>query len=86
SGRPLFYPKQSERRAFDAHIVGRFTGWYGHSVFTLDNGQQWTQTESGSAACGPIDNPKVTIKPMLLGSWLMYAQGCSDSVRVDRVK
>lgn len=86
SGTPLFYPKDSEREKFVAHIAGRFTGWYGHTVFKLDNGQEWTQDESGSLQCGPVDNPKVTIKPMMMGSWLMYAQGCDDSVRVKRTK
>ncbi|HSN00147.1 MAG TPA: hypothetical protein VLS52_03945, partial [Rudaea sp.] len=60
SGKPVFYPKESAREAFDAHIVGQFTGWYGQTVFTLDNGQQWQQAESGSYQCGKFDNPKVT--------------------------
>jgi len=28
----------------------------------------------------------VRIKPMLLGSWLMYVDGCGCSVRVQRIK
>jgi hypothetical protein len=55
-------------------------------VFTLDNGQQWKQAESGGRQCGKSENPKVTIKPTLMGSWLMYVDGCSDSVRVERTK
>ena len=87
SGKPVFYPKESAREAFDAHIVGQFTGWYGQTVFTLDNGQQWQQAESGSYQCGKFDNPKVTIKPMLMGSWLMYVDPCrSQSLRVTRIK
>ena len=86
AGSPVFYPKESERQTVETHIVGKFTGWYGHTVITLDNGQQWTQAESGSFACGPIDHPSVKIKPMLLGSWLAYVQSCNDSVRVDRTK
>ena len=86
SGTPLFYPKDSEREKFDAHIVGHFQGWYGQTVFKLDNSQEWTQDESGSRECGPIDNPNVTVKPMMMGSWLMYIRGCSDSVRVKRTK
>lgn len=86
SGSPVFYPQESAREVIETHIVGHFTGWYGNSVFTLDNGQEWKQAESGSRACGSVDNPKIKIKPMLMGSWLAYIESCSDSVRVTRVK
>ncbi|HET6912736.1 MAG TPA: hypothetical protein VFH71_05250 [Rhodanobacteraceae bacterium] len=85
NGKPVFYA-DSDREQFDTHIVGTFSGWNGNSEFTLNNGQIWKQAESGSESCATVTNPKVTIKPMILGSWLMYVQGCSDSVRVERVK
>lgn len=86
TGKPVFYPQESARESFQAHIVGTFSGWYGNTLFTLDNGQEWTQTESGSRSCGPLQNPAVKIKPMIMGSWLMYVHGCDDSVRVQRTK
>lgn len=87
SGQPVFYPQESARETIDAHIVGEFTGWYGKTVFTLDNGQQWQQAESGNNQCGKYENPKVTIKPTLMGSWLMYVDPCrSESLRVTRIK
>jgi hypothetical protein len=55
-------------------------------VFTLDNGQEWRQAESGIRDTGKINSPEVRIKPMLLGSWLMYVDGCGCSVRVERIK
>jgi len=85
-GSPVFYPQDNARETIEAHISGRFRGWYGSSVFTLDNGQELKQAESGSATCGPIENPKIKIKPMLMGSWLAYIESCPDSVRVARVK
>ncbi|HET9835374.1 MAG TPA: hypothetical protein VFP88_03385 [Rhodanobacteraceae bacterium] len=85
SGSPVFYA-DSDREKFETHILGGFNGWSGHSQFTLSNGQVWKQTESGSYSCPPVTNPSVTIKPMMLGSWLMYVQGCNESVRVERVK
>lgn len=86
SGQPVFYPNDSARDRFTTHLVGHFAGWAGHTVFTLDNGQVWKQAESGAYSCPDVDNPQVTVKPMILGSWLMYVQGCSQSVRVERVK
>ena len=85
-GKPVFYPSESARKKERSHLVGRFSGWTGSSVFTLDNGQVWKQAESGSYACPERDNPGVTVKPMLLGSWLMYFEGCNQSVRVERVR
>ncbi|HXS72639.1 MAG TPA: hypothetical protein VN725_01240 [Rhodanobacteraceae bacterium] len=86
NGKPVFYADDSDREKFETHLVGTFSGWSGSSEFTLNNGQVWKQAESGAYSCPTIQNPTVTIKPMLLGSWLMYVQGCNDSVRVERVK
>jgi len=55
-------------------------------VFKLDNGQEWRQAESGAYDAGKFENPVVHIKPMVLGSWLMYVEGCGCSVRVQRIK
>lgn len=85
-GKPVFYPSESARKEEQSHLVGHFAGWSGSSVFTLDNGQVWKQAESGSYACPERDHPGVTVKPMLLGSWLMYFEGCNQSVRVERVR
>jgi hypothetical protein len=86
SGGQEFYPHDSERTTVESHIVGTFYGWRGHTVFTLDNGQQWKQAESGMYDAGKSTNPAVKIKPMVLGSWLMYVHGCGCSVRVQRIK
>jgi hypothetical protein len=85
-GSPVFYPSDSERDTIEGHIAGTFTGWRGKTVFTLDNGQEWQQAESGAYDAGKFKEPKVKIKPMLLGSWLMYVDGCGCSVRVKRIK
>jgi hypothetical protein len=86
SGQPVFYAKEEDRETVQDRIDGSFSGWRGHSVFRLENGQEWTQAESGSSACGKAEHPKVKIKPMLLGSWLMYVESCGESVRVTRTK
>ena len=85
-GSPVFYPQENAREVIESHVSGHFTGWFGATVFTLENGQEWKQAESGSRSCGSVDNPKIKIKPMLMGSWLAYIESCSDSVRVERVK
>jgi hypothetical protein len=85
-GAAQFYPEDSDRQVVEAHIEGIFNGWRGGTMFTLDNGQQWQQVESGTHSEGKFVNPGVKIKPMMLGSWLMTVDGCGCSVRVQRVK
>jgi hypothetical protein len=85
-GKPAFYTKDSDRSPIESRIDGTTSGWRGASVFKLENGQEWTQAESGGNDCGRLDHPKVKIKPTLLGSWLLYIDGCGSSVRVTRTK
>ena len=86
TGQPVFYPKESDREAVESRIDGKFAGWRGKTVFRLENGQEWTQAESGSFNNGTYDHPKVRVKPMLLGSWLLSIEACGCSVRVTRTK
>jgi hypothetical protein len=86
SGQPVYYPKESEREIVESRIDGKFSGWLGHTVFHLENGQEWTQAESGSFNNGTYDHPKVRVKPMMMGSWLMSIEACGCSVRVQRTK
>jgi hypothetical protein len=86
TGKPAFETDLGQRETIESRITGKFTGWYGKTIFHLDNGQEWTQAESGQLSNGKYDNPKVKIKPMLLGSWLMYVEPCGCSVRVERSK
>ncbi len=81
-----FYSDADARETIETRITGTFTGWMGNTVFQLDNGQSWRQAESGRFYTGSMTNPAVTIKPMILNSWLMKIEGCGCSVRVQRVK
>jgi hypothetical protein len=85
-GTPEFYPEENERQPIEAHIAGPLDGWLGKTTFKLDNGQVWQQAESGMRTDLGLNSPAVRIKPMLLGSWLMYVDGCGCSLRVRRIK
>jgi hypothetical protein len=86
TGQPVFYPKEGDREIVESRIDGEFVGWRGHTVFKLENGQEWAQAESGSFTNGKYDHPKVRVKPMVLGSWLMSIEACGCNVRVTRTK
>lgn len=76
----------TKRQAFQAHIVGRFTGFSGDSLISLDNGQQWQQIGDDKPMCNAADNPQVKIKPTLFGNWLIDVPSCNLLVHVQRVK
>ena len=67
-------------------IVGEFRGWKGSTRFTLDNGQVWEQIEPGSLVARRVSNPEVTLKPAMMGTWMLKVEGYNRSVRVQRVK
>lgn len=84
-GTTAFYTSESDRERIESNIVGDFNGWRGKTRVTLENGQVWEQAEGGRSGYR-ISAPKVIIKPMSLGSWLMYVDGCGCDIRVKRVK
>ena len=83
---PTFYPESGAREPISARIVGPFQGWRGKTRVTLDNDQIWEQAQSGSFGDVSMTDPEVSIRPMLMGSWLMNVKSCGCSVRVKRVE
>jgi hypothetical protein len=84
-GTTVFYASDSDRELIESSIAGEFNGWMGKTRVTLENGQVWEQAESGRSGYH-MSSPKVKIKPMSFGSWLMYVDGCGCDVRVKRIK
>ncbi len=68
-------------------IVGEFRGFGGKGKsFTLENGQVWEQTEAASLAGARKTDPKVSIRPGMLGVWYMKIDGYNTQAKVRRVK
>lgn len=84
SGKPVFYTDDSTRKKFASNIVGHFSGWEGVTDIKLANGQVWKASGSDLPSCMSRDNPRVTVKPSMMGSWLMYVDGCNDNAHVQR--
>ncbi len=81
-----FRAQDSGREAVQARIVGTFKGWSGKTIFKLDNGQEWQQAEAGGYSGQTYENPEVTIKPKLMGNWLLVVEPCQCRVSVTRIK
>jgi hypothetical protein len=75
-----------DRTPIESRIVGSFSGWDGHAVFKLENGMIWEQDDKDKFYIRPIQNPAVTIKPGLFGSWHLYVEGYNSRCRVERVQ
>ncbi len=72
--------------AIESTIVGEFRGFAKGRTYTLENGQVWEQVESASLAGVRRDNPKVSIKPGMLGNWFMKIENYNTAAKVRRVK
>src|ERR1041385_3990332 len=51
--------KVSAPQIIQSRIVGPFTGYNGRSVFTLENGERWAQSQRDSTYFPKIDSPPV---------------------------
>lgn len=74
-----------KREEFSARIVGSFRGWTGRTLFRLDNGQVWQQSESGTYEI-TLDSPEVRLRPKAMGSWMLVLKHNNRGVRVRRVE
>ena len=76
--------KVSEPEVIQSRIVGPFTGYTGRTVFTLENGQRWAQSQFDSAYFPRIDSPPVIIVKAGFG-YRMYIAG-GGAIRVSKVR
>ncbi|MDN5783051.1 MAG: hypothetical protein L0H23_13685 [Luteimonas sp.] len=68
-------------------IAGQFNGFRKGNTYTLDNGQQWRQTDTASLAGVRMENPAVKITPSLIGNtWYLRIDGYNTRAKVERVK
>jgi hypothetical protein len=76
--------KVSEPEVIQSRIVGPFTGYTGRTIFTLENGQRWAQSQMDTAYYPKMDSPAVTIIKAGFG-YRMYIAGAS-AIRVSKVR
>ena len=76
--------KVSAPEVIESRIVGPFTGYNGHTTFTLENGQRWAQSQRDSAYFPRIDSPPVVIVKAGFGYRMHIAGG--GAIRVTKVR
>ena len=66
-------------------IKGTFKGWWGKTVFNLDNGEVWQQRHNNKYSI-TLENPEVEIKKNLFGFYEMTVVETGRRVGVSRLK
>lgn len=54
------------------HIQGSFTGWSGHTLFTLDNGQVWRQSGGEVYVVPTVEDAIVELRKAPSGYYRLY--------------
>lgn len=75
--------KVSAPEVIQSRIVGPFNGYNGRTIFTLENGQRWRQSQRDSAFYPRIDSPPVVIVKAGFGYRMHIAGG--GAIRVSKV-
>ncbi|MGY1410065.1 hypothetical protein ACW5EG_10900 [Luteimonas sp. A611] len=70
----------------EASIAGEFAGFGSGRRYTLDNGQVWEQTDSTTLSGVRKTNPKVRIKPGVMGVWWLRIDGYNTQAKVQRIE
>lgn len=76
---------EEEPEEFSARYDGDFSGWSGRTLFKLENGQVWKQTQSGRVS-HRRSRPMITIRRGAFGSFRLSVEGLNRTIRVKRVK
>ncbi|MEM6817590.1 MAG: hypothetical protein AAF578_02265 [Pseudomonadota bacterium] len=70
----------------ESRLVGDYDGWWGNTIFRLENGQVWQQTQPGRWRHQGPPNPKVTIRRRAFSSYRLKVEGSNRTIRVKRIE
>lgn len=70
----------------ESTLQGEFRGFGKGRRYTLENGQVWEQTDAARLAGVRKTDPKVTIRPGMLGVWWMQIDGYNTRAKVRRIE
>lgn len=76
--------KPADAEPLRTRLIGRFTGWTGHTVFKLEDGTRWTQQNAKDRYeyYPALESPKVTIVPAAIAGFWLRIEGVNMSVRI----
>jgi hypothetical protein len=77
---------EDDDRPINSRIAGLFTGWDGQTTFKLENGMIWAQADKDKFYTKDLQNPAVTIKKGMFGSWYLTVEGYNSKCKVRRIQ
>jgi hypothetical protein len=75
-----------DRSTITSRLVGSFSGWDGQTVFKLENGMIWAQSDKDKFFTKEMQNPVVVIEPGMFGTWHLHIEGFGSECRVKRIQ
>jgi len=77
---------KQDRVPITSRVKGSFTGWSGQTLFALENGMIWEQSDKEKFYIQEVQNPEITIKPGMFGTWRLSVDGHNSNCRVKRIQ
>ena len=77
---------KQDRVPITSRVKGSFTGWSGHTLFALENGMIWEQSDKEKFYIQEVQNPEITINPGRFGTWRLSVEGHDSKCRVKRIQ
>lgn len=80
------FENSEARDVITSNVIGEFKGWRMGTIIKLENGQTWqVSDQSQLVGIKAMSNPKVTIRPALLGGWRLQVDGYNTVAKVKRI-
>lgn len=80
------FDDSAARDDISSNIIGDFKGFGGGTVLKLENGQVWQVVGGELAGIKAMSNPKVSIRPGLMGGWRLQVEGYNAVAKVKRIQ
>jgi hypothetical protein len=74
------------RDDISSNIIGEFRGFGTGTTLKLENGQVWQVTGGELTGIKAMSNPKVSIRPGLIGGWRLQVEGYNSVAKVKRIQ
>ncbi|MGH8106492.1 MAG: hypothetical protein ACREO1_09050 [Arenimonas sp.] len=74
------------REEITSNIIGVFKGFGSGTILRLENGQNWQVSDGELRGIKAMTNPKVTIRPGLIGGWRLQVEGYNAVAKVRRIE
>ena len=80
------FTDSNDETPIKSRIAGLFTGWDGQTIFKLENGMIWAQTDKDKLFTKDLQSPEVTIESGFFGSWHLSVEGYKSRCKVRRIQ